>query len=95
MRTGAGLDELRAALDAAAAETASRAADAGPAVLHVDRAFTVRGAGTVVTGTLWSGRVAAGDELTVLPAGPAGARARRPGPRRAARARRGRASASR
>ena len=38
----------------------ARAARAGPAVLHVDRVFTIRGAGTVVTGTLWSGRSARG-----------------------------------
>jgi selenocysteine-specific elongation factor len=38
-------------------------------VLHVDRSFSVRGAGTVVTGTLWSGELAAGDELELLPAG--------------------------
>jgi selenocysteine-specific elongation factor len=68
-RTGAGLGELRAALDAAAARAASRAEAAGPLRLHVDRVFTVRGAGTVVTGTLWSGAAAAGDEVTILPAG--------------------------
>jgi len=37
--------------------------------LHVDRVFTVKGAGTVVTGTLWSGSIARGDELAVLPEG--------------------------
>ena len=68
-RTGAGLDDLRAALDRAAARAASRAAAAGPLRLHVDRVFTVHGAGTVVTGTLWSGRAARGDEVTVLPSG--------------------------
>lgn len=67
-RTGTGLDALRAALDRAAARVASRVAD-GPARLHVDRVFTIRGAGTVVTGTLWSGVVARGDQITVLPAG--------------------------
>lgn len=39
------------------------------AVLHVDRAFTIHGAGTVVTGTLWSGAIARGDTLALLPAG--------------------------
>jgi selenocysteine-specific elongation factor len=67
-RTGTGLDALRAALDRAAASVASRAEASGPARLHVDRAFTIRGAGTVVTGTLWSGEVERGDELVVLPA---------------------------
>ena len=87
-RTGAGLDELRAALARAAARVASRIAD-GPLRLHVDRVFTVRGAGTVVTGTLWSGTAARGDHVMVLPARPRGASARRRGPRRARRPRRG------
>jgi selenocysteine-specific elongation factor len=69
-RTGAGIDELRAALDRASARVASRAdAQDAPARLHVDRVFTIRGAGTVVTGTLWSGRIGRGDELDVLPEG--------------------------
>jgi selenocysteine-specific elongation factor len=68
-RSGAGLDELRAALERAAATVDSRADGAGPARLHIDRVFTIRGAGTVVTGTLWSGAIARGDELTVLPGG--------------------------
>jgi len=35
----------------------------------VDRSFTLRGIGTVVTGTLWQGSIAAGDHVTVLPRG--------------------------
>ena len=66
-RTGEGLDELRAALDRAAGSVDSRADASGLARLHVDRAFTIRGAGTVVTGTLWSGRVARGDDVALLP----------------------------
>ncbi len=71
-RTGAGLGELRLALDRLVATVPSRA-DRDPANgrgtrLHIDRAFTIRGAGTVVTGTLWSGAVARGDELVLLPA---------------------------
>ena len=66
-RTGAGLDELRAALERAAGAIASRAEAEAPARLHVDRVFTIRGAGTVVTGTLWSGQIGRGDELDVLP----------------------------
>jgi selenocysteine-specific elongation factor len=66
-RTGEGIDALRAALDRAAATAASRADSDAPARLHVDRVFTIRGAGTVVTGTLWSGAIGRGDELTVLP----------------------------
>jgi selenocysteine-specific elongation factor len=68
-RTGAGVDEVRGALDAVAARLPGRGAGAGEPLLHVDRAFTVRGAGTVVTGTLWSGAMAPGDRLVLLPAG--------------------------
>jgi selenocysteine-specific elongation factor len=68
-RTGAGLDALRSALDRVAARLPSRGDGPGTALLHVDRAFTIRGAGTVVTGTLWSGAIAAGDRLALLPAG--------------------------
>jgi selenocysteine-specific elongation factor len=67
-RTGAGLDDLRAALDRAATAAASRPAD-GPVRLPVDRSFTLRGIGTVVTGTLWSGSVGAGDRLVIQPGG--------------------------
>ncbi|MEN3285487.1 MAG: selenocysteine-specific elongation factor, partial [Solirubrobacteraceae bacterium] len=67
-RTGAGVEEVRAALDRVVAVLPGPGdGDDGP-VLHVDRAFTIRGAGTVVTGTLWSGAVAAGDRLVLLPA---------------------------
>src|SRR5213593_3857296 len=65
-RSGAGLDELRSAL-AAVAEERSRAD--GPTRLYVDRVFTLRGIGTVATGTLWSGSVGEGDELRAEPAG--------------------------
>ena len=68
-RTGAGLDALAAALDRAVAALPSRAGAPGPPRLHVDRAFTVVGRGTVVTGTLWSGTVAVGDLLEIAPRG--------------------------
>src|SRR5438105_4921679 len=68
-RTGAGLDQLRATLDRVAAQLRGRADSGGTARLHVDRVFTIRGAGTVVTGTLWSGAISRGDELQILPAG--------------------------
>ena len=67
-RTGAGLEALREALSRAAEQVIGRAGD-GPLRLHVDRAFTVRGAGTVVTGTLWSGVAERGAHVTVLPSG--------------------------
>jgi selenocysteine-specific elongation factor len=66
-RTEEGLGELRQALESAAAGVRSRADRGGPATLHIDRVFTIRGAGTVVTGTLWSGEIARGDVLEVLP----------------------------
>ncbi|HEX8075330.1 MAG TPA: selenocysteine-specific translation elongation factor [Thermoleophilaceae bacterium] len=66
---GRGIDELLSALDAVAAALPGRAGAAGPVRLHVDRSFTLRGIGTVVTGTLWSGSIAAGDRLRVLPRG--------------------------
>jgi selenocysteine-specific elongation factor len=68
-RTGAGLDELRAGLDRVSASLPSRAQAAGSARLHIDRAFSIRGAGTVVTGTLWAGSIGRGDELVLLPDG--------------------------
>jgi selenocysteine-specific elongation factor len=68
-RTGAGLDELAAALARVAAPLPGRADAAGALVLHVDRAFTIRGAGTVVTGTLWSGSAGRGDAVELLPSG--------------------------
>ena len=67
-KTEQGLDELRAAL-ASATHGAGRAHVSGPTRLFVDRAFTLHGIGTVATGTLWSGRIAAGDELRGEPAG--------------------------
>ncbi len=65
---GAGLDALRAAIAAALAATPDQPDD-GFAYLPVDRAFTIAGHGTVVTGTLRHGRLAAGDVLQVAPAG--------------------------
>jgi selenocysteine-specific elongation factor len=67
---GDGLDDLLAALDRAAAATPSRGGtDGAQARLHVDRSFMLKGIGTVVTGTLWSGSLAAGDHVQILPAG--------------------------
>jgi selenocysteine-specific elongation factor len=66
-RTGAGLADLRAALDRLL--RALPVPDPGADVrLWVDRAFTIRGAGTVVTGTLGAGRLRVGDELLLAPA---------------------------
>ena len=65
-KTGRGLDELKDAIQKAS-ERASRVNRGAAARLPIDRAFSIKGAGTVVTGTLWSGSVSAGDELEVLP----------------------------
>jgi selenocysteine-specific elongation factor len=67
-RTGAGLEELRAALAEVAAGVTRPAAD-GPVRLHIDRSFTLKGIGTVATGTLWSGTIGEGDELRIEPRG--------------------------
>jgi selenocysteine-specific elongation factor len=67
-KTGAGLDELRAALERTARALEHKSTD-GPTRLYIDRAFTLKGIGTVVTGTLWSGSIAPGDALRVEPAG--------------------------
>lgn len=64
---GEGLTELRRALDELVARSPAPDVDA-PIRLWVDRAFTIRGAGTVVTGTLSAGRLKMGDALTLLPA---------------------------
>lgn len=61
-RTGAGLDDLRAALTAMLAAVPTPDVDADVR-LWVDRRFTVRGAGTVVTATLPAGTVRVGDTL--------------------------------
>jgi selenocysteine-specific elongation factor len=67
-RTGEGLDDLRAAL-AAVADEVEPVHTSGATRLFVDRVFTLHGIGTVATGTLWSGRIAAGDELRAEPVG--------------------------
>src|SRR4029079_10189368 len=60
--------DLLAELDRLLAEEPSRpAGDA--ARLPIDRVFTVEGFGTVVTGTLWRGRVATGDTVAIEPSG--------------------------
>lgn len=60
--TGAGLEELRAALGSLVAQLPAPDLDADVR-LWVDRAFTIHGAGTVVTGTLTGGTLHVGDEL--------------------------------
>ncbi len=67
-RTGEGLSELKAALLALSAEVPSRPHD-GLLRLPVDRVFSMRGFGTVVTGVLVGGELSVGDEVEALPSG--------------------------
>jgi selenocysteine-specific elongation factor len=69
-KTGEGLAELRHALVTLARTSRQRGLD-GPARLPIDRVFSVKGFGTVVTGTLVSGVVNQDDVLQVLPRGAA------------------------
>lgn len=65
---GIGLEELKLAIQNFAEKTPEKTVkDIGR--LNVDRAFSVKGFGTVVTGTLLEGRFKVGDELTVFPSG--------------------------
>ncbi len=67
-KTGEGIDELRAALGRTASSVEQARSDR-PTRLYVDRSFSLPGFGTVVTGTLWSGRVGVGDRLRLEPSG--------------------------
>jgi selenocysteine-specific elongation factor len=66
--SGEGIEELRLKLFAAAETTHAHNAG-GRFRLAIDRSFTLAGTGTVVTGTVLSGKVSVGDRLTVSPAG--------------------------
>ena len=71
--TGEGLPELLAELDRLGAQVPPRAAY--PATrMPVDRVFSLKGIGTVVTGTLWSGSLSAEDTVAILPPAAGGAR---------------------
>jgi selenocysteine-specific elongation factor len=70
-RSGEGIAALRSRIEA----RLRRASPRSPADLFrlpVDRAFSMAGVGTVVTGTAWSGSVSVGDVVTLLPAGVSG-----------------------
>ncbi len=69
-RSGAGLGELCAALERIAGEAAPRSARDGPAWLPVDRVFTMKGFGTVVTGTLRGAAFEEGAPVEVWPERP-------------------------
>jgi selenocysteine-specific elongation factor len=67
--SGQGLDDLRAALEDMLA-AAPPPEDRERPRIHVDRSFTIRGAGTVITGTLTGGSLAVGNEVRLYPSGP-------------------------
>ncbi len=66
--TGEGRQALLEALEALAAEATSKGQE-GFARMPIDRVFTMRGFGTVVTGTLLAGRLRVGDTVEILPSG--------------------------
>lgn len=66
--TGDGIDALLAAIDGMIADETAEEEDGRPRI-HVDRSFSIKGAGTVVTGTLTGGRLAVGEEVVILPSG--------------------------
>ena len=65
---GIGIDELKAAIQKMSEELDFSQNESVPARLNVDRAFSVKGIGTVVTGTLAEGVLKVGDTLTLYPA---------------------------
>ncbi len=67
-KTGEGIAELRAALRELAAKVPSRGTDQLPR-LPIDRVFTIKGFGTVITGTLMAGRLRVDERVEVFPAG--------------------------
>jgi len=66
-RTGGGIDKLKAAVEVLA--LSARQADISRPRLPIDRVFNIKGAGTVITGTLHYGSLAVGDEVAILPGG--------------------------
>ena len=67
--TGSGIPELKAALAEAAGRVDRTAREGRPTRLFLDRAFTIKGFGPVVTGTLDGGQIGVDDRLTLLPGG--------------------------
>ena len=66
--TGAGIETLKEKLTEVAGKARERSSE-DLVRLPIDRAFTVRGTGTVVTGTLWSGSLSIGDAVVLQPSG--------------------------
>ncbi|MDB4970681.1 MAG: selenocysteine-specific translation elongation factor [Myxococcales bacterium] len=70
-KTGEGLEAVKAAIAAALREAPGKDPE-GLTRLPIDRVFSMKGFGTVVTGTLWAGKLRAGDDLVALPLLPGG-----------------------
>jgi selenocysteine-specific elongation factor len=70
-KTGAGIEVLRQRL-VAYARTLARRPSGDAFRMPIDRVFSLAGVGTVVTGTVWSGRLAVGDSVLALPSGLSG-----------------------
>lgn len=66
--TGAGLDDLRAALQTLAAQAETRRGG-GPFRMPIDRVFTMQGFGTVIAGTVLSGQIKVGEQVQIYPEG--------------------------
>jgi selenocysteine-specific elongation factor len=66
--TGEGIDTLRSTL-LDRLDRISVPRYSGSGFIHIDRIFSIKGAGTVITGSLAGGEISEGDELTILPAG--------------------------
>src|SRR5439155_5429604 len=66
--TGAGVDDLLAAIDAMLERT-PESEDRGRPRLFADRSFSMKGAGTVITGTLTGGKLRVEEEIEILPSG--------------------------
>jgi selenocysteine-specific elongation factor len=67
-RTGDGIEDLRQRLRTVAT-TLPQSAEGDAFRMPIDRVFSLAGVGTVVTGTVWSGRLRVGDPVLVLPSG--------------------------
>ena len=68
IKSNEGVEELLEALSRVASEVEARSSE-GLLRLPIDRSFTVKGFGTVVTGTLLSGKIKTGEEVEILPKG--------------------------
>lgn len=66
-KTGAGIDDLKTAIETLSREIPKRS-ELFVARLPIDRSFTIKGFGAVVTGTLMAGQISEGDDLELLPA---------------------------